>query len=102
MKHSYLILVLVLSLLLTACSTGAGTPSAGEEAQYIPREKIEGSNIFVKKVENLPEDFILGMDASSVPAEEASGVRYYNFEGVEQDVFQTLAEAGVNYIRVRI
>lgn len=68
----------------------------------IPTEKIEGSDIYVKKVENLPEDFIMGMDASSVLAEEASGVKYYNFDGEEQDVFKTLAENGVNYIRVRI
>jgi len=68
----------------------------------IPQEKIEGSNIFVKQADQLPEDFILGMDASCVPALEASGVKYYNFDGHEQDVFRTLAESGVNYIRVRI
>lgn len=69
---------------------------------YIPTEKIEGSRISVEKVENLSADFILGMDASCVPALEDSGVRYYNRKGEEQDVFQTLAESGVNYIRVRI
>ena len=69
---------------------------------YIPTEKIEGSSLYVKKVENLPEDFIMGMDASAVLALEASGVKYYNFAGQEQDVFQTLAESGVNYIRVRV
>ena len=69
---------------------------------YIPNQKIEGSDLYVKKVENLPEDFIMGMDASCVPALEASGVKYYNYNGEEQDVFQTLAEAGVNYIRVRV
>lgn len=42
------------------------------------------------------------MDASSVLAEEKSGVKYYNFDGEEQDVFQTLAEGGVNYIRLRV
>jgi arabinogalactan endo-1,4-beta-galactosidase len=42
------------------------------------------------------------MDASSVLVEENSGVKYYNFDGEEQDVFQTLAEAGVNYIRLRV
>ncbi|MBR1780296.1 MAG: glycosyl hydrolase 53 family protein [Oscillospiraceae bacterium] len=47
-------------------------------------------------------DFIYGVDASSVIAEEASGVRYYNFDGVEQDVFQTLAQNGVTHIRVRV
>lgn len=46
--------------------------------------------------------FILGMDASAVPALEAGGVRYYNCQGQEQDVFQILADAGINYIRVRV
>ena len=78
------------------CLAGCGVQNV------IPTEKIEGSDIYVKKVENLPDDFIMGMDASSVLAEEASGVKYYNFDGVEQDVFKTLAENGVNYIRVRI
>ncbi|MBQ6236111.1 MAG: glycosyl hydrolase 53 family protein [Clostridia bacterium] len=68
----------------------------------IPTEKIEGSTLYVKKVENLPDDFIMGMDASSVIAEEQSGVKYYNFAGEEQDVFKTLAENGVTHIRVRV
>ena len=42
------------------------------------------------------------MDASSVLVEENSGVKYYNFDGEEQDVFQTLAEGGINYIRLRV
>lgn len=71
-------------------------------AAYVPGPKIEGSSLYVEKVENLPDDFIFGMDVSSVIAEEASGVKYYNFNGEEQDVFKTLAEAGVNYIRVRV
>lgn len=62
----------------------------------------EESDLYVKKVDNLPEDFIFGMDASCVPALENSGVRYYNFDGQEQDVFQVLADNGVNYIRVRV
>ena len=86
----------IIPLIITSVLSGCGKKS------YIPMEKIEGSEIFVKKVENLPEDFIFGMDASSVLAEEASGVKYYNFEGEEQDVFQTLAENSVNYIRVRV
>ena len=71
-------------------------------AQTPKVEKIEGSSLYVKKVENLSDDFILGMDASSVIAEEQSGVKYYNFDGEEQDVFKTLAENGINYIRVRV
>ena len=59
-------------------------------------------SLWVEKVEGLPEDFILGVDASSVIAEEDSGVKYYDFAGEEQDVFATLAESGVTHIRVRV
>ena len=81
-------------------STGGGTKI--EVENVIPTTKIEGSSLYVKKVENLSDDFIMGMDASSVPSLEASGVKYYNYDGQEQDVFKTLAENGINYIRVRI
>lgn len=89
-------------------STVSGTQVEASEAEikdkpnFIPTSKIEGSSLYVQKVENLPDDFIFGMDASSVLAEEASGVKYYNYNGEEQDVFRTLAESGVNYIRVRV
>ena len=46
--------------------------------------------------------FILGMDASAVPSLEAGGVQYYSREGQQQDVFQILADADINYIRVRV
>jgi arabinogalactan endo-1,4-beta-galactosidase len=62
----------------------------------------EDSEVYVEAIPDLSDDFIRGMDASSVLVEENSGVKYYNFNGEEQDVFQTLAEAGVNYIRLRV
>lgn len=58
--------------------------------------------IFVQPVENLPDDFYMGMDASSVLVEEKSGVKYYDFDGKEADPFETMAKAGVNYIRLRV
>jgi arabinogalactan endo-1,4-beta-galactosidase len=79
----------------------AASVSCGNKS-FVAKEKIEGSSLFVKKVENIPDDFILGMDLSSVLAEEASGVRYLGFDGNEQDVFKTMAECGVNTIRVRV
>lgn len=88
----------VLAVLLTAALL---TGCAGKVEKAAPEGPIE-SSLYVQKVENLPEDFILGMDASSVIAEEKSGVVYRNFNGEEQDVFRTLAENGVNYIRVRV
>ncbi len=65
-------------------------------------EEQAADSLYVKRVENLPEDFIFGMDASSVIAEEDSGVRYFGLDGQEQDVFQILSENGFNYIRVRV
>ena len=78
-----------------ACLAGCGNKKI--EAKPIPSDTL-----YVEKVENLPEDFILGMDSSQVPALEAAGVKYYDFDGNEKDVFQILAESGINYIRVRV
>ena len=43
-----------------------------------------------------------GVDVSSVISLENSGVKFYDRAGNEQDMFVTLAEAGVNSVRVRI
>ena len=64
--------------------------------------KMPEGEIYIEPVEGISDDFIRGMDASSVLVEENSGVKYYNFDGEEQDVFQTLAEGGINYIRLRV
>ena len=60
------------------------------------------AEIYVEPVKGIEDDFIRGMDASAVLAVENSGAKYYGFDGNEQDVFQTLAESGVNYIRLRV
>lgn len=65
-------------------------------------EGPEESTIFVEPVDGISDDFYRGMDASAVLALENSGVKYYNFDGEEQDVFMTLAQSGVNYIRLRV
>lgn len=90
--------VAMLCGIFTACAEKA-TETESEEKHLV---KIEGSNLYVEKVDGLADDFIMGMDASCVPALEASGVKYYNYDGLEQDVFKTMAEAGVNYIRIRV
>lgn len=60
------------------------------------------SDIFVKKVEGLSSDFIKGVDVSSIISLEQSGVKFYNEQGQVQDIFTTLHQSGVNYIRVRV
>ena len=67
-----------------------------------PKGKIEGSNLYVEQVPSIADDFIMGMDVSSLLAQEASGVKYYDFEGNEEDLLKILAENGINYIRVRV
>ncbi len=89
--------------LALCCALLAGCSGSGKALpDYIPTEKIPGSSLYVKKTAELPADFILGMDVSSLPSLEESGVRFYDFDGGEQDLLQTLAENGVNCIRVRV
>ena len=45
---------------------------------------------------------IKGVDISTIVSLENSGVKFYNENGQEQDIFKTLADNGVNYIRVRV
>ncbi|MGN1340220.1 MAG: arabinogalactan endo-1,4-beta-galactosidase [Oscillospiraceae bacterium] len=60
------------------------------------------STISVDKIEGLSNDFIRAVDISTVIAEEKSGVVYRDFNGNEQDIFKTLKQSGVNYVRVRV
>lgn len=64
--------------------------------------KVTSDTLCVKKVEDIPNDFIFGMDASCVPSLEAGGVKYYDHGNNEKDVYTILAENGLNYVRVRI
>jgi arabinogalactan endo-1,4-beta-galactosidase len=63
---------------------------------------VASSNIWVQKVDNLSSDFAMGVDISSVLAGEAVGVTYRDEQGAVKDIFDILADAGVNYIRVRV
>ncbi|MBB5225329.1 glycosyl hydrolase family 53 [Treponema ruminis] len=88
---------LLSSILFVSCSNAEN----GNSLFPLPESRQE-SSIYLDPIENIPNDFIRGMDASSVLVEEKSGVKYYNFAGEEEDVFKTLAESGVNYIRLRV
>ena len=101
-KHMWIALLLLPALLLAACGAQTGENMAAEtEPTAGPEEKIV-SDLYVRQVDGLPEDFILGMDVSSLLAEERSGVRYFDFDGQEKDLLQILAENGITHIRVRV
>lgn len=80
----------------------AQTADIGEVTTFPLPDGPEESEIYIEPVADISDDFIRGMDASSVLVEENSGVKYYNYDGEEQDVFMTLAQSGVNYIRLRV
>ena len=87
----------------------AGTEAQPETEQEVTRTteepaeaEEEWSDVFVEPVAGISDDFIRGMDASAVLSVEKSGAKYYGYDGKEQDVFETLAESGVNYIRLRV
>lgn len=84
----------ILSVFLVLCLCFGSVSCAETEAP--------GNSLYVKKIEDLREDFIFGMDVSSVPSLEQSGVIYRDRSGAERDIFELLQEAGVNYIRVRV
>ncbi len=68
----------------------------------VPAALAEECSLYIKAVPDLPADFALGMDVSSVIALENAGVKYYDHDGTERDLFAILADNGVNYIRVRV
>ena len=90
--------MLAATMLLTGC---AGSKKATIKQEEVKLSDSE-SGIFVDAVEGVDDDFILGCDVSSLIAQEKSGVIYYNEAGDEQDLLLTLAQNGVNTIRIRV
>ena len=56
----------------------------------------------VKKLNNMSQSSIRGMDISSYTALKIAGVKYYDFDGKETSLLKVLHDNGVNYIRIRI
>ena len=98
-KYNYFILTAAVFFsvtMITTCSDNSMIPK-------ITASSYNGNaGIFVPAVPGLPDKFMLGADISSIIALENSGVKFYGFDGKEQDVFKTLKDAGINYIRIRI
>lgn len=82
--------------MLAAALALGGAPAQAETARAA--DSVSG----VPQVANMPDDFIRGVDISSVFALEQSGIRYKYADGTQADIFDILAGAGVNYVRIRI
>lgn len=84
-----------------------GTEEVPEEIPDIPEtDTTISGEITVEKIAKLPEDFIMGMDISSVMSLFASGVTYKDYEGNTldnvSDFCEFLASNGITHIRVRV
>ncbi|MDE6662072.1 MAG: hypothetical protein K2K46_01890, partial [Lachnospiraceae bacterium] len=64
----------------TELANSNNTPEDKELVYTLPTEPEE-AEVYVEPIENLSEDFIRGVDISSVIAEEEIGVIYYNENG---------------------
>ncbi|MCQ2597501.1 MAG: glycosyl hydrolase 53 family protein [Treponema sp.] len=79
------------------CALCASLSAWDTKAEDAVKEKI-----FVEKVPGLSEDFIRGVDISSLGDIEKAGGKYFNAEGKEEDLFKILKDNGVNWVRLRV
>ncbi len=94
MKRIKKTIIISLSLMMLILLCACGTKSV---------DKVTSSDeVYIRKIENIPDDFIMGVDLSSVIALENSGVKFYDYDGNEEDIFKILAESGITHIRVRV
>ena len=82
---------------MAACGTGDGLRTGIS----FPTEP-QKAGILVNQIENIPEDFLMGADVSSLLSLENSGVIFYDFQGQPADLLEVLRDSGVNCIRVRV
>lgn len=101
LKNKLLSLTTAAAIFLCAAA-GCSSDNFGPKTNFSADGQIEEKNRLVQPIEGLPNSFIKGMDISSIISMEQSGVVYYNQDGKIQDIFHTLADSGVNYIRVRV
>ncbi|MDF2555648.1 MAG: arabinogalactan endo,4-beta-galactosidase, partial [Microbacterium sp.] len=86
---------------LTALAVGALTLGAAPPAAAAPGDPVP-AGITVPRVDGLSDEFITGVDVSSVLALEASGVVFRDETGAPGDLFALLADAGVSDVRIRV
>lgn len=86
----------VVALALTSIGTAGLASPVKTQTDPVP------AGITVPKVTGMTEDFIHGADFSSVLSLEESGVKFKNFDGEEADLFEVLADSGINYARIRV
>ena len=90
------------SEITSSSSSSNENVSSSSTSSEDPNKYHPDMNLYVNPIIGIKEDFIFGMDSSSVISLEDSGVKYYDYDGEERDLFSILSEQGINYIRVRV
>ncbi len=82
-------------------STG-GSSSDPSTSSVVDNYDYSNEGVVVQQIDGLSDDYIMGVDLSSIIEVENAGGVFYNEEGEQEDIFTVLADSGVNYIRIRL
>ena len=83
-------IILMVTCLVAIVPLGCAPKRPHINSDWRPNTKetsVTSDTLYVSRVENLGDDFILGMDASCVPALEEGGVKYYDADGAAKFKF---------------
>lgn len=80
-----------------------GTKTNNESVEDLVRIYSDNtiSDLKVLKTHDIDDDYIFGVDISSIIQVEENGGVFYDELGRERDVFEILKEKGINYVRIR-
>lgn len=90
------------SMAIFAYAQGNETDTSRDPYKYGDDTGLKQQKVTIKKVKNMSDSTIRGIDISSYTALKKAGVKYYDNEGKEASLLRVLSDNGVNYIRIRI
>ncbi len=96
MKNIFKIAMAAGGVLFAMCAFGCSKKA--KVTTVVPKNP----GLILPKSATARDDFIRGVDVSTVISLEKSGVVFRDFDGNEEDLFKILRDNGVNYIRVRV
>ena len=90
------------SMAIFAYAQGNETDTSRDPYKYGDDTGLKQQKVTIKKVKNMSDSTIRGIDISSYTDLKKAGVKYYDNEGKEASLLKVLSDNGVNYIRIRI
>lgn len=106
MKKNFIniLIAILLVISITACSEISYPENlAVKPGSVAGKTFTEYEDLNIQPVAaSLSEDYMRGVDASEVKALEECGLKFYDSDNTEKDVFEIFANHGVNWVRLRI